>query len=277
MDFEYREGRTSRDFSETISQSAWLNYAMNEDIGHILINWPYNPDEDLIVRILETPDGSKLQMRIDMGIIQMELDGHPTRENPEGFESWLDYYEHQQEVYEGGKVDDYFSLSSDDCKILRREGVQYYYRYLSLMKLEDYHRVVRDTERNMKLFAFVKKYAASEIDRWSLDQFRPYIIMMNTRARASIRLREKPSTGIEDAIELFDHGIGEIIQFYNEYGISSEIETSVELSILKALKNEFLRKSPPSLEEELNRAVREERFEDAAMLRDVIRTRQKKK
>ncbi|MCE5249154.1 UvrB/UvrC motif-containing protein [bacterium] len=250
---------------------------MKYDIGHILKNWPYNPDDDLVVRIIDTPEGPKLQMRIDMGIIQMELDGHPAGENPEGFESWLEYYERQRDIYEAGKVDDFFSLTSDDCKILRHEGVQYYYRYLSLMKLEDYPRVVRDTDRNRRLFAFVKKYAPGEIDRWSLDQFRPYIIMMNTRAKASIRLRENPATGIEEAVELFDTGIGEIMEFYNEYGLAEEIESSVELSILKALKNEFLRKSPPSLEDELKKAVTEERFEDAARIRDKIRNRPKRK
>lgn len=248
---------------------------MNEDIEHILQNWPYEPDEDLIVRVIETAEGPGLQMRIDMGIIQMKLDGHPTGEKPEDFESWLKYYEKQKKQYESGKVDDYFTLSGDDCKKLRREGIQYYYRYLSLMKLEDYSRVVRDTERNIRLFAFVKKYAASEMDRWALDQFRPYIIMMNTRAKASIQLKENPKTGIDEAVELFNRGIGKIIEFYKEYGISSEIDTSVELSILKALKSEFIRKSPLTLEEELDRAINEERFEDAADIRDRIQKNQK--
>jgi len=244
---------------------------MNEDIGDILTNWPYNPNDDLIVRIIDTPGGLKLQMRIDMGIIQMNVDGHPTDEKPDSYESWLDYYEHEHMQFESGNVDDYFTLSDEDCKILRREGVQYYYRYLSLMKLEDYRRVIRDTKRNLRLFDLVKTYAENEIDRWALDQFRPYVIMMNARARASVRLKESPATGIFDAIELFDKGMGAIIAFYKEYGISSEVDSSVELSILKALKTEFLRKTPPSLEEELEKAVREERFEDAATLRDKIR------
>ncbi|MBN1291837.1 MAG: UvrB/UvrC motif-containing protein [Candidatus Latescibacteria bacterium] len=248
---------------------------MNVDIGDILTSWPYDPDDDLIVRIVDTPNGPKLQMRIDMGLIQMEIDHHPAGESPGGFESWLEYYENEQIQYDSGKVDDYFSLSGDDCKLLRREGVQYYYRYLSLMKIEDYERVVRDTDRNIRLFGFVKKYASSEMDRWALDQFRPYVIMINTRARVSITLKNNPSTGIEKAIELFDRGIGEIISFYKEYGISAEIDSSVELSVLKALKNEFLRKSPPTLEEELRRAISEERFEDAVLLRDRLRDKHK--
>ncbi len=33
---------------------------MDEDIGHILRNWPYDPDDDLIVRIVETNDGIRV-------------------------------------------------------------------------------------------------------------------------------------------------------------------------------------------------------------------------
>jgi hypothetical protein len=245
---------------------------MSEDIGPVMRGWRYDPEEDITVRIIRGDDNRpKIQMRIDMGIMQMEIDGHPAGERPEGEESWLDYYERRRAEYEESKVDDYFTLSDEDCRRLRREGVQYYYRYLSLMKLEDYPRVVRDTDRNIRLFAFVKKYAPGEVDRWALDQYRPYVIMMNTRARASLILRDDPVGGIGKAVELFDSGIGSIIAFYNEYGIPSEIENSMELSLLHALKNEFLRITPPSLQEQLDVAIREERFEDAAALRDRIK------
>ena len=250
---------------------------MSEDIQHILKNWSYDPAKDLTVRLINGDDGTpKIQMRVDMGIIQMELDGNPAGENPEGFESGLEYYENERKQYESGSVNDYYSLSSEDFQKLRREGVQYYYRYLSLMKLEDFERVVRDTDRNLRLFSFVKKYAASEMDRWALDQFRPYVIMINTRAKASLALRKNSASGIEKTVEFFDHGIGRIINFYKEYGLSSEIDNSIELSVLKALKAEFLSKSPDTLQEKLQRAIREERFEDAALIRDEIRTKRKK-
>ena len=244
---------------------------MNNDIRHILDTWPYDQDDDLVVRIVDGENGPVLQMRIDMGLVQMNMDGHPASENPDGYDSWLEYYEEQQRRHEENQVDDYFVLSGDDCKVLRREGVQYYYRYLSLMKLEEYDRVIRDTDRNFRLFLFVKRYAANEIDRWSLDQYRPYVIMMNTRAKASKMLDDDPDSGAEHAVALFDKGIRSIIEFYNEYGISSEMDSSVELSILQALKKEFLRQAPRSLAEELERAVNEERFEDAARLRDEIK------
>ncbi len=251
---------------------------MSDDVGHILNNWDYNPDEDITVRLIDGDDGTKkIQMRIDIGLIQMEIDGNPKGETVERYESWLEYYENSQKQYEYGKVDDYFSLNSEDCKKLRREGVQYYYRYLSLMKLGDYERVVRDTERNLRLFAFVKKYAASEMDRWALDQFRPYVIMMYTRARTSIIQSKDVSTGIEKAIEYCNNGIEKIIDFYKEYSISLEMDNSIELSILKALKSEFLKNKPESLEGKLQIAIKEERFEDAAKIRDKIRGKRKRK
>ena len=251
---------------------------MSDDIKHILKNWSYNPEENITLRLIDGDDGMvKVQMRVDMGLIQVEMDGNPTGENIEDFESWLEYYENNQKLFESSKVDDYFSLSLEDCQKLRREGTQYYYRYLSLMKLEDFKRVMRDTERNLRLFDFVKKYATKEMDRWALDQFRPYVIMINTRAQVSLALREKPTLYREKAIETCDNGIGRIIAFYKEYGISSEIDNSFELSILKALKSEFLQASPETLEEKLQNAIREERFEDAALIRDEIRGKRKQK
>lgn len=251
---------------------------MSDDIGHILRSWAYNPKEDINVRLIEGDEGKpKIQMRVEMGIVQIELDGNPAGEHIEGYESWLEYYEDMQKRYEAGKVDDYYSLSPDDFKKLRIEGIQFYYRYLSLMKLGDYERVIRDTNRNLRLFHFVKKYAATEIERWSLDQYRPYVIMVNTQAMVSLALRESPKSSIEKCIEFCDSGIGRIITFYKEYGISSEIENSLELSILKSMREEFLRERPETLEERLQKAVGEERFEDAASIRDEMNGKRKKK
>jgi len=251
---------------------------MSEDIGHILKNWKYNSDEDIIVRLVDGDDGTKkIQMRIDMGLIQMEIDGHPAGENAEGFESWLEYYENSRESYEKGKIDDFFSLNSEDCHKLRHEGVQYYYRYLSLMKLQDFELVVRDTKRNLRLFAFVKKYAASEMDRWALDQFRPYVIMMYTRAKTSIILKNDLKSGVEKALEECINGIDQIVNFYEEYGITSEMDNSIELSILNALKSEFLKNIPETLEEKLQNAIKEERFEEAAKIRDMMKAKRKEK
>ena len=58
---------------------------MSQDIEGILDGWEYEPD-GLQVRIITGDDGTeKIQMRIDLGLIQMELDGRPDGQRPDGF------------------------------------------------------------------------------------------------------------------------------------------------------------------------------------------------
>ena len=50
---------------------------LSKDITAILAGWEHDPDE-LQVRIIQGTDGrDKIQMRVDLGLIQMELDGRP--------------------------------------------------------------------------------------------------------------------------------------------------------------------------------------------------------
>lgn len=244
---------------------------MNYDIEHILDNWPFEPDSDMPVRIIKGRGGLKIQMRIDMGIIQMDMDRSPSGERPNGYETWFHYYQHQQKEFDKSRIDDFFVLTENDCIKLQREATHFYYRYLSLMKLGDYPRVIRDTERNLAVFNFVKQYASTEMDRWALDQYRPYVLMINSRAKASLAIENEPLDGIRHAIEHLESGINKIHAFYKEYGLESEIDNSFELSILEALKKEFLKNVPQTPEDRLSEAIKDERFEDAAIIRDEIR------
>src|SRR5205814_4975864 len=84
-----------------------------------------------------------------------------------------------------------FQIASSDCQSLREEAVMYYHRYLSLFVLEEFTGVVRDTDRNLRVLDLCGKYAADEQDRLVLEQYRPYIMMMNTRAKASLLFKDK--------------------------------------------------------------------------------------
>ena len=90
-------------------------------------------------------------------------------------------------------------------------------------------------------------------------------------------MKKNPASGLEKALEYCTKGIEQIITFYKEYGITSEIDNSIELSILNALKSEFLKNIPETLEMKLQEAIKEERFEDAAKILDMINTRRKEK
>ncbi|MHC4983940.1 MAG: UvrB/UvrC motif-containing protein, partial [Planctomycetota bacterium] len=162
---------------------------MGLDIGKTLQDWPYEPGQ-ITVRKIRGDDGrEKIQLRLDLGLLQMETTGRPDGKRPHGRESLLSYYEQRLQDHkdsQGG--DEGYSLDESDCEKLRGEAVMYYHRYLAEFVLEDFAGVERDTARNLMLLDFFNSYAAEESDRRAMEQYRPYIVMMNTRARGQLSL-----------------------------------------------------------------------------------------
>lgn len=245
---------------------------MNYDIGPVLDGWSYEPD-DLTVRLIRGDDGrEKIQVRLDLGVLQMEVDGRPDGQRPEGFESMLDYFEHLAiERSTAGHPAASFVLTSDDCDELLREGIQYYHRYVSFFHLGRYELVARDTARNLRLFAFVVAHAGDKTDEWRFDQYRPYVIMMNTRARSMLRLEEDDFNG---ALEIVDEGIQNILGFLSEYSQQEQEDACPELAFLRQWHEKLEEERPlsplESLEQKLQEAVDSEQYERAAQLRDRI-------
>jgi hypothetical protein len=255
---------------------------MSRDISQILKDWEFIPDE-VTVRWVRGDDGKdKVQLRVDLGLLQMEVDGRPDGARPEGQESWLDYYEGRARQQELAQPDGpRFTLGEEECTRLWREAVQYYHRYLSFWHLERFDLCVRDTGRNLRAFAFVKAHAENERFKLQFDQWRPYVTMMNTRAQATPLVRDGK---LAQALELIEVGIGAIRDFLDEYGQSKRAAECVELVNLEQWHEEVLREQrqkPPDtqdkadlaahLRRQLNEAVAREDFEEAARLRDEIR------
>jgi hypothetical protein len=253
---------------------------MSQDISTILGEWPYEPD-DVMVRLVPGEDGkNKLQLRVDLGILQMELDGRPDGIRPEGEESWLDYYERLQRRHDEFQPENPpFSLKLEDCTRLWREAVQYYHRYLSFWHLNMYELCARDTQRNLHLFAFVRTFAEDDRMKMQFDQWRPYVSMMYTRAVAMPQVLKK---SYREAFNTIESGIEAIRDFLEEYNQSHRAEECVELVSLENWRDELLAHEeaaaaaePKSkiqlLRQKLEKAIAAEEFEDAARLRDEIR------
>jgi hypothetical protein len=242
---------------------------MTDDIGPILKKWRYAPN-DINVRIVRAENGrEKLQMRLDLGILQMELDGRPDGRRPHRFETYYKYYLNKARLMEKerGRL---LSLTPLDCWLLQQEAVQFYHRYLALMRLGDYRRVIRDTLRNLHVFDFVGKHTSNAEIAWSFEQYRPYVIMMNTRACAA---QSMDLQDFDKALEQIRQGSRKLKQFYraNHERVG---EDRVELELLHEWALEIRRKRPLSdrehLARELRRAVHNEEYERAALLRDML-------
>jgi hypothetical protein len=244
---------------------------MSFDLSDLLRDWPYEPGQLQVRKITGSDGREKLQLRLDMGVLQMEMAGRPDGRQPHGAES---EYEFQTERAEQAGVD--FELSEDDVGELQAEGVQYYHRYLALFQLGDWQSVIRDTKRNLDMFSFVAKYAPDEEASWSVQQFRPYVMMMNTRAKANLALEKED---VNAAIALVEKGISAIEKFVKDNNRDGEADTSEIKSLAEWLAE--LRKLKPmtpveKLRREMERAVEDEKYERAAELRDAIRNMKRK-
>lgn len=241
------------------------------DLRPLLDAWPYRPES--AVRILRTADGREIiQVRRPLGIDQFEADGRPDGLRPQGCESWLDYYlERKRALEQQTTRRRTFRLSHRDCERLHEEGVIYYYRYVLFFQLEDFVRVVRDTERNMRMFDLVHEYADLDEDRVLMDQYRPYILRMSAVAKAMIFSK---AGNPEAAIAAAESTIQTIrdLPVVDSETFAMERERSIEL--LKATADELRRNRPLSalerLEHDLAKAIAAERYEDAARIRDQI-------
>jgi hypothetical protein len=243
---------------------------MSEDIRPILAGWDFEPDR-MQVRVITGDDGTeKIQMRIDLGLIQMEVGGRPDGERPQGYESLLEHYEAQaQEAAADGES---FSLRPEDCALLMREGMQYYHRYVSAFQLERYDLVERDTARNLRLFSFVAGHASRQRDKMEFEQYRPYVVMMHTRARAMQALALDDYRG---ALGVIDEGIAAIRKFLVEYHQEDREAQCSELRYLLQWRREIDNGRPlgplDRLEQQLQVSVTLEDYEEAARIRDQIR------
>jgi hypothetical protein len=243
---------------------------LSKDIKAILAGWEHDPDE-VQVRIVPGDDGrEKLQMRLDLGVLQMELSGRPDGQRPHGAESVLDLLEARAlELASSGEE---FALQGDDCVALMREGLQYYHRYLALFHLGRFDLVARDTERNLRLFAFVVRYAQNPREKMQFDQYRPYVTMMRARALGLAALERSDH---RSALARIDEGIEGIRAFLGEYGHSEKDFKCSELKFLRDWRREVEkgRRLGPleRLEEQLGLAIAREQYEEAARLRDQIK------
>ncbi|MDP6779393.1 MAG: UvrB/UvrC motif-containing protein [Candidatus Latescibacteria bacterium] len=248
---------------------------MLEDIGSILRSWPYDP-QNSIRKVIDQDGSEKIQVRVDQGafqgVLQMELDGRPDGVRPHNQPFALDHYKEmlrKQSEDPGGGV---FQLDRKACEEIFDESRRVYERYVFLLQIQDYTRVIRDTERNIEVFRFVNQYAEREEDRTNLERWWPYILRIHGVARAMAAVQnedyETAFTVIRETRERIE-GLEEV----DAEEFTAERKRSRQA--LDELEAEIREKRPLSqseqLKEALAEAIEEEEFERAAELRDKLR------
>src|ERR1041385_6500937 len=199
---------------------------MNFDISHLLENWDYQPGQIVVRRFMGRDGQEKIQLRVDLGLLQMNAEGRPDGKRPMGHPSLFEYHQARLKKHTAERgSDEGFALKAEDCAKLQLEALQFHHRYICLLELQDYEGVVRDTKRNLSVFDFVAEYAESEELAWALQQFRPQLLLIQVRAKASEKLAGKR---YREAIQEIERGISEIRQFQSDNG-RSDLEQSGEV------------------------------------------------
>ncbi len=243
---------------------------MSLDLNTILRDWPHENGNVKVRKIAGLDGREKLQLRVDLGVLQMEMTGRPDGQRPHNCDSLLEY--HQRRAARAEEKGEGYELTPEQCAELQQEGIQYYHRYLSLFQINDFGGVMRDTQRNLDLFTFVAEHTDREELSWSMQQFRPYVLMMNTRARASILLGEGK---FAEAMGEIERGRDAISEFFQRSNFPELVSKSSEIAFLDEWLEEVKAKRPFSkleiMQREMEAAIAKELYERAAELRDAIK------
>ncbi len=249
---------------------------MSKDISSLVGGWPYDPNE-VSARWIEADDGTrKLQLRLDLGLFQMETEGRPDGTRPRGALSLCDHYIDEERRAPGNVLP--YKLDFDACSELQQEVMQYYYRIMAFYALGDFKGVVRDCDHNLDLIDIVSEYALDDEVAWQFMQLYPYMRMMSARAYAEVCMQ---SGRFDEAGKTVREGVKDLEGFFAEnYEPANEDGSPVppppELETLRELLVQVERRRPRSeaetLREELARAVELENYEKAAFLRDQLKS-----
>ncbi|MBS1270998.1 MAG: hypothetical protein MAGBODY4_00127 [Candidatus Marinimicrobia bacterium] len=242
-----------------------------KDISDILNDWDFDP-EVLNVRRIEGEDGEdKIQLRLDLGLLQMEAADRPDGKHPHGFDNYLEFLQSEQRVVEGAGLKEQFELTPEDLRDLQQESIQYYHRYLCLAELGDHESVIRDTAHNLEALEFVEEFAPDEENAWAFMQYYPYVKMMHTQAKVQLALEHE---AYSNALKDIDASIQDIKDINQRWGVQESREATKEIRMLEEWRETVMEKKPLSksekLKADLEEAIQLERYEDAARIRDKL-------
>ena len=164
------------------------NTRIIEAIDDILDNLAY--DIESPIKTLKIADGREVVLiqAIAFTLSRIYATGRPDGKRPHGRDSYLEYFNEQLKDYKNAHgTDEGFSLTAEDWRALYSESHDRYVRYLLFSGIRRWKDVKRDTEMNIAVADFAKKYAPDEI-AWDTYQYKGYILMMNTISQAELSM-----------------------------------------------------------------------------------------
>ena len=245
---------------------------MRRDIDEALQGWPYEPDPgEVIAREVRARDGRNvLQIRIELGLLQLEVEGRPDGIRPHSFATYLDYLRNRSTA-RGSKGN--WTMTPEHCAEADREFAQFYHRRVAWLTLQRYDKALLDAEHSLALMDFVRKFAGDADYVASHERYRGLVLFHRTQAAAALALeRRKP----EEAIDAVREGMEKLVEHQQAVAAAAESEDAPNEALVEQLRHleREIRKNfavEKTLREQLDEAVADEDYELAARLRDQIK------
>lgn len=234
-----------------------------QHIDIILEDWPYDPDS-VSVRLVKGKDGRELiQMRIEMGLLQLETQGRPDGEAPNGAAS---YYHYLQDLTQDCEPD--YEFSVEECAECDREFVQFYHRRICWLAMREFRNAVVDADHTLRLMDLCRKHSPDEEWTVSHEQYRPFVLFHRIQAEA---LAELDHNGGDAAVSAINKGLEQMRSVFEDHEIEAFDESELVARLLEfreTLRTKF--DVGTTLAEQLADAVAKEEYERAARIRDAI-------
>ena len=255
---------------------------MRRDVDDAIQGWPYDPEPgEVSAREVKARDGrTVIQVRIELGILQMEVGGRPDGARPNGFATYLDYlrYRAAGRGQEAGVKAPTWAMSGEHRMAADREFVQFYHRRIAWLALQRYDRALLDADHTLAMMDYVLRHGDDEDYVASHERFRGLVMFHRTQAAAALALeRRKP----EEAIDVVRDGARKLAAHHEKWSAEHDASETPNPSLVEqlGLLEDEIRKNfavAKTLREQLDEAVALEDYERAARLRDQIRARSRR-
>lgn len=252
---------------------------MRRDIDEALRGWPFDSGGgEIQAREVRSRDGRLvIQVRIELGILQMESEGRPDGTKPHGFVTYLDYlrYRAAQRSEQSGTTPAKWSMRSEHRNEADREFVQFYHRRVAWLSLHRFDRALKDADHTLALMDFVARHGSNEDYILSHERLRGLVLFHRSQAAAALALeRRKP----DEAVDAIQEGHEQLVHHQRQWLEDHEDEEIPNPALIEQLHQleEEIRKHfsvEKTLREQLDEAVAGEDYERAARLRDQIRAK----
>jgi hypothetical protein len=239
------------------------------NLDQLMRDWAFEPGRPVVRRVTGDDGRELLQMRVDMGVLQLETVGRPDGEKPHGFATYYDYL--VSAAFQEGTE---FALGEERQVEIDREFYQFYHRRICWLTLNEYSRAAADAEHSLRLMDFSSANAADR--EWAImhEQYRPFVMFHQVQAVALTKLQ---SDSPEGAVEVIDKGLQSLSELFTQHEAEEHFDEDVFVVKLRemqaSIKSHF--HLGPSLAEQLAEAVAAEQYELAAKLRDRLARRGK--